>query len=91
VCHEYRRSKLLTFPELKNVGVPHSAPQIWRLEKAGKFPRRVHITPGRVGWVAAEIDAFLKERIAARDTETVAPRPRSPGRPRKTALSQAAA
>jgi len=39
-----------------------------RLEKAGKFPRRVQIGPGRVGWVDSEIEQWQSARIAARDS-----------------------
>ena len=35
---------------------------IWRLEKAGKFPRRVNLTDSRVGWVEAEIDEWIEAR-----------------------------
>ena len=59
-------SKLLTFPELKPEGVPTGRRQIDRLEAAGKFPRRVQISPGRVGWVADEIRAHVAELIARR-------------------------
>ncbi|HEV2678725.1 MAG TPA: AlpA family phage regulatory protein [Aliidongia sp.] len=37
-----------------------------RLEKAGKFPLRVHLTPGTVAWVEGEIDEWLQRRIAER-------------------------
>ena len=37
------------------------------LEKAGLFPKRVQLGPGRVGWVESEVQAWLQERIRARD------------------------
>lgn len=40
-----------------------SAAQIWRLEKAGKFPERVRISAGAVGWFSDEIDAWIKARV----------------------------
>jgi hypothetical protein len=40
---------------------------IWRLEKAGRFPRRVKLGPNSVGWVSTEIDAWIEARIAERD------------------------
>jgi prophage regulatory protein len=40
---------------------------IYRLEKAGKFPRRVKISEARVGWIASEIEAYLQERAALRE------------------------
>ena len=39
-----------------------STTTIWRLEKAGKFPRRVNLTDSRVGWIETEIDEWLKAR-----------------------------
>jgi len=34
----------------------------WRLEKAGKFPRRRQLSARAIGWVAAEIDEWAKQR-----------------------------
>ena len=31
---------------------------IWRQERAGKFPRRVHLSPKRVAWRTPQIVAF---------------------------------
>ena len=44
-----------------------SGMEIWRREKAGSFPRKVRLGPNSVGWVEAEIDAYLEELVAARD------------------------
>jgi prophage regulatory protein len=38
-----------------------------RLEKAGKFPRRVQLGQSRVGWVEQEVLDWLQERIRRRD------------------------
>jgi prophage regulatory protein len=38
-----------------------------RLEKAGKFPKRVRLGQGRVGYVEEEIDQWILDRIAERD------------------------
>lgn len=35
---------------------------IWRLEKAGKFPKRIQISPRRVGWLESGVLAFIAER-----------------------------
>ena len=50
---------------LHRVGL--SGMEIWRREKAGRFPRRVALGPNSVGWVEAEIDAYLEQLVAARD------------------------
>ena len=47
-----------------------SSVTIWRLEKAGKLPKRVNITPSRVGWVDEETDEWIARRprgICARE------------------------
>ena len=40
-----------------------------RLEKAGKFPKRIHLGPHAVAWIESEIDQWLQKRIAERDAE----------------------
>ena len=47
--------------------VLYSYAHIARLEKAGKFPKRVQLGPCRVGWVESEIEDWIKARIAERD------------------------
>lgn len=42
----------------------YSAMHLSRLEKAGKFPKRIQIGANRVGWDEAEVDDWLKERAA---------------------------
>lgn len=48
-------------------GIPYSRVHIDRLEKAGRFPRRVQLGPNSVAWVEDEIIDWQAERIAARD------------------------
>ncbi len=40
-----------------------------RLEAEGKFPAKVQVTPGRVGYVEDEVNAFISDRIAERDAQ----------------------
>lgn len=47
--------------------VLYSPAHIDRLEKAGRFPKRVQLGPCRVGWVESEVLAWLEERIKQRD------------------------
>lgn len=42
--------------------VPYSAQHLLRLEKQGKFPKRIRIGERRVGWRLSEIEAWLEER-----------------------------
>ena len=60
--------KLLSFEELRPVkGVSYSRVQLWRLEKIGRFPKRIPLGANHHGWAEHEIDNWIRERIAARD------------------------
>jgi len=48
--------RLIPYEGLRAKGVPYSKVHLWRLEKAGKFPRRVPIGSGRYAYVESEID-----------------------------------
>lgn len=39
---------------------------IWRMERAGKFPRRIQIGGKAVGWFDTEIDKWLSQKSAER-------------------------
>jgi prophage regulatory protein len=54
------------FKELEAAGIPWSRVHIDRLEKAGKFPKRVRLGANTVAWVRAEIEALKSTQIAAR-------------------------
>ena len=45
--------------------IPLSDVTIWRMEKLGQFPKRRHISPGRVAWLASEVDAWIESRQQA--------------------------
>lgn len=34
---------------------------LWRMQRNGTFPQRRQISPGRVAWVAADIEAWLTQ------------------------------
>lgn len=46
--------------------VPYTRTHIGRLEKAGRFPKRVPLGLNRVGWVLVEVEAWIEGRKAAR-------------------------
>jgi len=48
--------------------VLYSPAHVDRLEKAGRFPKRVQLGPCRVGWVESEVLDWLQERLNQRDT-----------------------
>ncbi len=49
--------------------VPFSDMHVWRLEKQGKFPRRIRVGTHRVGWSLGEIQRWIEEKKAERDAE----------------------
>ncbi len=59
--------RLLRFRDLKALkGIPWSRVHITRLEKLGRFPRRIQVGLNTVAWDEAEVDAMLAARAAAR-------------------------
>jgi prophage regulatory protein len=62
--------KILTFEDLKPAkGIAYSKVSLWRLEKRGEFPKRIPLGRSRYGWADHEIDAWIEERIRARDEQ----------------------
>jgi len=61
-----KNRRLLTFGQLKDYGYRYSYTHIVRLEKAGLFPRRVKLIPGRkygrVAWHEDEVIALGRKR-----------------------------
>ena len=49
-----------------------SVRQLERLEKAGKFPKRVRLSGNSAGWIDSEVTHWLHERIAASRGEPAA-------------------
>jgi prophage regulatory protein len=45
--------------------IPLSDVTIWRLEKSGGFPKRRQLSPGRVGWLASEVETWILSRKEA--------------------------
>ncbi|WP_238365436.1 helix-turn-helix transcriptional regulator [Mesobacterium pallidum] len=58
---------ILSKRQLKEL-VLYSPQHIARLEKDGKFPKRVTLGPNRVGWVEVEVLNWLQERLDRRET-----------------------
>lgn len=58
--------RLLSKRQVKEI-VLYSPQHIARLEKAGKFPKRVQIGPNRVGWLESEVLDWLRERLNRRE------------------------
>jgi prophage regulatory protein len=47
-------------------GIRHGRAQLARLEKAGRFPRRVRLSANRVAWIESEIIQWCAARNGAR-------------------------
>ncbi|KAB2847988.1 MAG: AlpA family phage regulatory protein [Hyphomicrobiaceae bacterium] len=58
--------KLITVRELREI-VPFTRQHILRLEKRGRFPRRIQLSTNRVAWLMSEVEAWIADRIAERD------------------------
>ncbi len=58
--------RILSKRQLREL-VLYSPQHIARLEKAGKFPKRVKLGQARVGWIESEVLDWLQERIDSRD------------------------
>jgi prophage regulatory protein len=65
-------ARLIPYDALAAKCIPFSKPHLWRLEKAGKFPKRVPISAGRYGYLESEIDAYIEKKIAERDADAKA-------------------
>jgi prophage regulatory protein len=61
--------RLITHQDLAAKGIRYSKPQLWRLEKQNKFPKRVPIGAARYAYVESEIDEYVDRMIAARDAK----------------------
>lgn len=42
-----------------------SAVTIWRLERSGRFPKSIRISPGAIAWRETDIERWIEEREAA--------------------------
>lgn len=49
---------------LAKVALSH--PTIYRMERAGNFPRRLRLGGNSCGWLASEVEAWINERAAER-------------------------
>lgn len=59
-------TKLITKKQLRAM-VPYTPQHILRLEKKGKFPKRIRVGENRVAWLLSDIEKFIADRVAARD------------------------
>jgi len=57
--------RILSKRQLKEI-VLYSPQHVARLERAGKFPKRVQLGANRVGWVESEVLDWLQLRLESR-------------------------
>lgn len=58
-------TRVMRKPELlKKVGL--SDVTIWRMERAGKFPKRLQLGGNSVGWFEHEVDEWFESKAAQR-------------------------
>ena len=62
--------------------VPYSDVHVGRLEKAGKFPKRIALGPGRNGWSLRELIQWVEEKKKQRDAANTEADAVSPGETR---------
>ncbi len=63
--------KLVSRKELRSIwGIPYSHQHILRMEKEGRFPKRIRLSNyprGRCAWLEDELKVWMAERLARRD------------------------
>ena len=59
-------ARLITMSELLEI-VPFSRQHILRLEKRGRFPRRIRLGENRVAWLRSEVEQWIEARVEERD------------------------
>jgi prophage regulatory protein len=62
--------RLVTFKQLQEMGICYCREHLWRLEAAGKWPRRIYLSPQKVVWDLNEILDHV-ERLAAERSNRV--------------------
>ncbi len=59
--------RIITFDRLRpEKGVPYSRDHLRRMVKAGSFPAPISVGEARIGWIEAEVDRWLDERVSQR-------------------------
>lgn len=60
-----QNERILRKPEVL-AKVALSDPTIYRMERAGNFPKRLRLGGNSCGWLASEVEAWINERAAER-------------------------
>lgn len=57
-------SKLLSFNELKTLGVKYSKSHLYYLMSRGLFPKPLNLSANTVAWIREDIENWVNEKIA---------------------------
>lgn len=77
------KRRMIRRQELRQI-VPLADTTIYEMEQRGEFPRRFALTPRRVVWDLAEVEAWLAERLSKARRSSVERAPHPDVRQRKT-------
>lgn len=55
---------ILHFPALQEL-ITLSRCSVRRLEKSGKFPRHIRLSPNRIGWRAEDVARWIRDQARA--------------------------
>ena len=67
--HRLNGRRLLSYEDLRELGIPHSKLQLWRLAREGKFPKPLKLSHARNAWIESEIQGWLDALAAKRDRQ----------------------
>lgn len=56
--------QIIKLPEVK-IATAMSGSTVYRLIEEGKFPRQIKLSQRSSGWVKAEVDQWVEDRISA--------------------------
>jgi prophage regulatory protein len=62
--------RMLSYPDLVELGVPYSRPHLSRLVKEGKFPAPFSLSAYRIVWREVDVFAWIEQRAAAAEPVT---------------------
>ena len=60
------KERVIRKPELLAM-IGLSDPTIWRMEKDGRFPKRIKLGGNSCGWLQSEITVWMQEKADERD------------------------
>ena len=63
-----REDRIVSAKERRRL-IPYSDMHIWRMERAGTFPKRIKLGPHRVGWSLRELLEWIEARKAEREPD----------------------